>query len=339
MILKQTLRYLAIRLALECISFFKLGALFPKKSKRGVIFTLHHVRPKPDKQFDPNAILEVTPEFLEVAILAAKEAGLEPVRLEDLPILLAETNSDRQFVCFTLDDGYRNNAQYAAPIFRKHNVPYTIFICPGFVERKRTMWWETSAELLSKIDSFSMDFGNGPELITCKTLTQKKAAYLRLADFVNTHDENEAVARIDKMARANGLDPMLLVQNEIMDQSELRELAQDPLVTLGGHTLTHCNLARVSVERLAQEITQSCALVTGYSGKKTTTFAYPYGWKSAATQREFSAALRCGLDVAVTTQPGVLSARAKPTALNRVSLNGLYQKKRYVEALLSGIPF
>jgi hypothetical protein len=29
----------------------------------------------------------------------------------------------------------------------------------------------------------------------------------------------------------------------------------------------------------------------------------------------------------------------RPTAVNRVSLNGLYQKKRYVKALISGLPF
>jgi peptidoglycan/xylan/chitin deacetylase (PgdA/CDA1 family) len=303
-----------------------------------VIFTLHHVRPKQNLAFNPNAHLEVTPEFLEQAIIAAREAGLEPVRLEDLPTLLAEQGSTRKFVCFTLDDGYRNNAEFAAPVFRRHGVPYTIFICPGFVTRTRTVWWETGAELLRRVNSLKFDFGGGEETIACASHAEEMAVFERLAELVNTLDENEAVARIDALSLACGFDPMSYVEREIMSEPELRQLVTDPLVSLGGHTLTHCNLARVPQERLEAEIAESSRLVGGYAGRPVRTFSYPYGWKSAAGTREFESANKAGL-TAVTTQPGVLSAAGNPAALPRVSLNGLYQKRRYVRALISGVAF
>jgi peptidoglycan/xylan/chitin deacetylase (PgdA/CDA1 family) len=336
--LNPSLKQLVIRTALEGISLLKLEKLFPGASGRGVIFTLHHVRPRQDQNFNPNAHLEVTPEFLEQAILAAKEAGLEPVRLEDLPGLLAKTDASRKFVCFTLDDGYRNNAEYAAPIFKKHGVPYTIFICPGFVSRTRTIWWETGAELLRRVSSFKFDFGSGEETVASASAAEKMEAFERLAELVSTADENEAVARIDALSLSCGFDPISYVEHETMNEEELRRLVKDPFVSLGGHTLTHCNLARVPQERLAAEIAESSKLVSGYAEQTARTFSYPYGWKSAAGNREFEAATKAGL-TAVTTQPGVLSAAGNPAALPRVSLNGLYQKKRYVRALISGVAF
>ena len=306
-----SLKQLVIQTALEGISLLRLEKLFPGAAGRGVIFTLHHVRPKRDLAFNPNAHLEVTPEFLEQAILAAKDAGLEPVRLEDLAGHLAEVGSSRKFVCFTLDDGYRNNAEFAAPVFRRHGVPYTIFICPGFVSRTRTIWWETTAELLRRVSSFRFDFGGGEETIACASHAGKMAAFKRLAELVNRLDENEAVARIDALSLACGYDPMSYVERETMSASELKTLVTDPLASLAGHTMTHCNLARVSHQRLETEIAESSKLVSGYSGQAARTFSYPYGWKGAAGKREFEAADKAGL-TAVTTQPGVLSAASNP---------------------------
>lgn len=318
--------------------FHSLGA---SVGGRGIIFTLHQVGPAADQAFHPNALLSVTPQFLDQAIREVTRAGYEPVRLEDIPQRLAGGNDCRRFAAFTLDDGYRNNAEHAAPVFRRHGVPYTIFIAKGLTARTRTIWWETAEALTRAADSFAFDFGNGRETVACATVGSKLAAYRRLAAFAGTFDEDEAVARIDEAARAHGLDPRALVAERIMAADELAALACDPLCSLGAHTVTHCNLARVSPERLRREIADSVEAVAGWSGTRPRSFAYPYGWKGAAGPREAQAAADAGISVAVTTQPGVIDADHldRLTALPRVSLNGLYQKPRYVRALMSGLPF
>jgi peptidoglycan/xylan/chitin deacetylase (PgdA/CDA1 family) len=336
-----TLKTHITRIILSAIAVSGIGSLFPSARGRGVIFTLHHVRPKTAQAFDPNAHLEVTPEFLDEAITVAKAAGLIPARLEDLPTLLANTDQTERYVCFTLDDGYRNNRDYAAPVFRKHNVPYTIFICPGFVTRTRTLWWETITAVLRQTEKLTFNFSGQMETIDTASIAAKQAALSRFANFVEVNDEDQAVAAIDSLARSIGVDAMSIVENEIMAQSELADLARDPLCTLGGHTLTHCNLARVSKERLSQEISASCQHVSNYAKQPVKTFAYPYGWQRAAASREFKAAKDLGVKVAVTTVPGVLQSTDinNLTALKRISLNGHFQKKRYLSALLTGIPF
>jgi peptidoglycan/xylan/chitin deacetylase (PgdA/CDA1 family) len=340
---KRYLKYAVIRGGLEGVALSQAASLFGGAGGRGVIFTLHHVLPEPaGVEFSPNAILSVTPEFLSQAIEAALECDLVPVHLHDLPALLADPADKRNFVAFTLDDGYRNNAEFAAPIFRAFDIPYTIFINPGFVERTRTMWWETAAALTRKAASFRFDLGHGVETIRCATVGQKFAAFDMLAAFVQSIDEDEAVARIDDVAQHDhGIDPMAIVDSLVMNEAGLRGLARDPLVHFGAHTVTHVNLRRVTSERLWREIEESTETIERYTGRRPRSFSYPYGWRSAVGEREVRAAAEAGFAAAVTTQPGVLGPASieRPTALPRVSLNGHYQKKRYVKALISGVPF
>ncbi|MGL4489210.1 MAG: polysaccharide deacetylase family protein, partial [Rhizobiaceae bacterium] len=125
MTMTVSLKTHAAKAVLSAIDWTRLGRLFPSARGRGVIFTLHHVRPKASHTFAPNAHLEITPEFLSDALQVAKDAGLIPARLEDLPALLSDGDPSSRYFAVTLDDGYRNNAEHAAPVFRQHKVPYT----------------------------------------------------------------------------------------------------------------------------------------------------------------------------------------------------------------------
>jgi peptidoglycan/xylan/chitin deacetylase (PgdA/CDA1 family) len=339
---KRLLKRAAILWGLEAVALSRGWRLWPAAGGRGIVFTLHHVRPAAPKAHDPNALLSVTPEFLDLAIRAALECGLTPVALEDLPVLLADPADRRRFVCFTLDDGYRDNADHAAPLFRRHGVPYTIFITKGFVERTRSLWWETAEVLTEAADRLEFDFGGGVETLPMATPAEKQVAFDRIGDFIQSGDEDAAVARLDEAARAHGIDPLGITDRLVMGAGELAALASaDPLARFGAHTLTHVALRRVDAARLRAEIEGSVDAVTSYVGRRPTAFAYPYGFPAAVGAREFRAAADAGLAIAVTTQPGVLGAwkGQLATAVGRVSLNGLYQEKRYVKALLSGIPF
>ncbi|PLP58298.1 polysaccharide deacetylase [Mesorhizobium loti] len=338
---KRFLKHGAIRAGLEGVALTRAGMLWPAAAGRGVILTLHHVRPARRGGYDPIATLSVTPEFLDVAIRVCVEKGMTPAALEDLPRLLADPTEKRRFVAFTLDDGLRDNAEHAAPVFRRHGVPYTIFIAKGFVERTRSMWWETGKVLTRSKDRFEFDFGNGIETVVTQSLAQKQDAYERIVHFVHSNNEDAAVAEIERAARSRMIDPLAIVDQLVMTADELRALSADPLVRFGAHTQTHIAMARVDEARLAEEITGSMDAVETYVGYRPTTFAYPYGTKVAVSPREFDAVKKAGIKLAVTTRPGMLTADSfdRPTELPRISLNGHYQRQRYVKALLTGIPF
>lgn len=338
---RTLLKRAAIRGALEATRLAANAGVMPRARERGAIFTLHHVRPHRAEAFAPNAHLSVTPEFLASSIDGLLGAGYVPVALEDLPRRLADAACSERFFSFTLDDGYRNNAEFALPVFERFGVPFTVFVAGGLVDRSHTIWWETAEALIRSTQTFTFDYGNGLKVRPTRTTARKYAAFAPLHRAISSERQDRAIAALNHEALANGIDPFAIVDRLVMNEEELRALAAHPLASLGAHTISHCNLAAVEPERLQYEMKASAERVAAITGRHPKAFAYPYGDGRACGTREFDAARGFGFSVAVTTQPGMLtaSAMAEATSLKRISLNGHYQKFRYVDALASGIPF
>jgi peptidoglycan/xylan/chitin deacetylase (PgdA/CDA1 family) len=82
----------------------------------------------------------------------------------------------------------------------------------------------------------------------------------------------------------------------MMDARELRGLA-DAGMDLGGHTVTHPDLAQLSYEACATEMADGRAQLEAVTGVRATTLAYPFGSYGEAAR---DAARDVGFDAAVT---------------------------------------
>lgn len=326
---------------LEMANLIARTGMLRQARGRGAIFTLHHVRPCQSTSIAPNAHLEVTPQFLEQAIEQLASAGYDFLPLEAVPARLASSQTTRPFACFTLDDGYRNNVEHALPVFERHNVPVTIFVSEGFAERRTSLWWETLARLLEKVDHLSFDFGTGEERLDVSCMKRKLDAFDRFSAHVQGNQECKAVAEIDSLSERYGVDALAITAELTMDSAELARLAHHPLVSLGAHTPSHRALGRLQEADARREMQSSATWLEQLTGQRPKTIAYPYGTPWAVTEREPRLAAELGYEVGVTTQPGTIcnSSAGRLTALPRISLNGYYQTPRYVSALASGIPF
>ena len=107
---------------------------------------------------------------------------------------------------------------------------------------------------------------------------------------------------------------------------------------IGAHTVNHPILTKLDDKAVRAELGSSSSVIEAALGVRAAHLAYPVGDRSAAGPREFRIATELGFKTAVTTRPGVVFPQhaERLTALPRISLNGEYQRLRYVRVLLSG---
>jgi peptidoglycan/xylan/chitin deacetylase (PgdA/CDA1 family) len=145
-------RHSLIRAALHGLAAARIGDWLPHGSDSArLIVTLHHVRPHAPSAFDPNALLAVTPDFLDRFLSHFIASGWRFVAVDEL--ICRSGPADARRIAVTLDDGYRNNAEFALPLFRRHAVPFSIYVCPGFCDRTAELWWEALERIIAATNS------------------------------------------------------------------------------------------------------------------------------------------------------------------------------------------
>lgn len=330
-----------LRAALSALHYSGAGQLAaPFTGGAGVIFMLHHVSPAARKDFEPNRILKITPDFLDTAIRTVLEAGFEPIALDDVQGRLA-TPTDRPFACFTFDDGYRDNRDHALPVFRRHSVPFTIYVPTDYADGAGDLWWLVLEEAIARLAKTEVTIAGRAYVFDTATDDSKTRAFHQIYWALRRIGEAEARAIVAALAIEAGFDTSEHCRNLVMSWDELRDIARDPLVTIGAHTKRHFALAKLDEASAHSEITESVARVEREIGRPCRHFSYPYGEETSAGAREFQIARELGLATAVTTRKGLLHAphASSLTALPRLSLNGDFQDARYLKVLLSGVPF
>lgn len=240
----------------------------------GEILMLHRVVEN-KSILDANRQMEITPEFLEKTILSYRAKGYQLVSLDDVyEILKSRKRQNKKFVCFTFDDGYRDNFELAFPILKKYNCPFTIYITTDFPDKKAALWWYVLEDILKQNDTLVL--GDGTKLSTL-TIDEKNKAF----DYVRSNVFNAKGEDMQELV-------LQLLNNYIFSFSDLTvpqglsweqlaELANDPLCTIGSHAVTHTPLTNLSTEEVIRELIDSKVTIEKYLNKPVNHFAYPYG--------------------------------------------------------------
>jgi peptidoglycan/xylan/chitin deacetylase (PgdA/CDA1 family) len=336
------LRYTAIRATFEALWLSHLTGLIRRYSKcRGVIFTLHRVLPGDPADFSPNAILQVKPDFLDFTIRRIRDLGLDIVDLGEAIRRIESDQPEKRFAVFTFDDAYRDNLRYALPVLRHNQCPFTLYVPTALVDGVGEVWWQALEDIIANQEAVALTYAGETDYIPCASLSEKNQAFDNIYHRMRTMPEADRVELIRALAAQYGFDLDAHCRELIMDWPELKIFARDQLCTLGAHTVHHYELAKLTPTETRNEIEQSIRVMKAQFGKPPIHLSYPIGSAAAAGAREFGIAKDLGLRSAVTTRPGGVYARHRQSlhALPRISLNGNFQSRRYVDVFATGAIF
>ena len=325
--LKAALHFLGTRLAR------------PIYGGAGSILALHRVVPESQRsRFSVNRALEITPDDLDAIIQLLKRKGFEFVAMDECLGRL-QSSGRRRFVAFTLDDGYRDNAEHALPVFERHGVPFTVYAAQALSEHRDSLWWFMIEEALLKGDRLEFQHKGSFTRFELQDDAMRKVAFETLARRLRACGREGRDEQIAAICRAVGVDPLRVTRELILTPEELRDLSRHPLATIGAHTVHHLTSNLLDEPTLSAEFTDSKRWVEEVCGKAARHLAYPFGGRNAVGAREFRIARECGFSTAVTTRFANVfrSHQTSLWALPRLEISGNYRAELFTERAVSGL--
>ncbi len=255
----------------------------PQKSL-GYIFMLHRVDDFENGHLWCNEHMKVTPDFLDSIIYKLKEK-YDIINLYDVPERLKHHNK-RKFIVFTMDDGYKDNYTKALPIFKKHNIPYTIFITTDFPDNNAILWWYELEDLLLENDSITLSNG-----ITypAHNYEEKCDSFLKIREEILKLDQLNLENELNALFNNYEINWKSQCKKLCLSWEDIKILKNEPLVTIGAHTKHHYNLKQLGNEiKVNEEVMSGNDLLKYNTGIEPIVFAYPFGSSSEAGEREFN---------------------------------------------------
>lgn len=228
------------------------------------------------------------------------------VRVASLPDLLNPDTAaalDTPAVVVTVDDGYADFARIAAPLFDEFDIPSTVFLVTGVVDRNDWYWWDRVEYAVTRTarHRVELSLADGAAQWALTTPAERTAAIGAITERLKLVADTERLRQIDAIAA------LLDVELPTFPPAHLAPMTWDDVercrgrVTFAPHTVSHPILTRVSDDQARAEIVESWQTLQARTQRTVPVFCYPNG---TFGDREVDAVASAGLSAAVTTEPG-----------------------------------
>ena len=323
--------------SIECFGFAPLFE--PIYSGAGTILIFHRVMPPEGKNRVANVEWETSPELLEACIRYFLDLDYRIISMEELGDDLEKGTTAGKFVIFTFDDGYSDTFHNAFPIFRKYDVPFTVYITTGFPDRSAVIWWYLLEDLVAANSRLNVEIDGREKQLECSTAQQKQITFDKLKLHIMESNEENYLARLKGIFDPYGIDLYRKTDEIALTWDQVRIMGAYPRITLGAHSIRHLQLNRISVRALESEISGSKQRLESVLGRSVDHFAYPFGNFIHVGRREREMVKQSHFRTAVSNQIGnVFPAHSKAMEfLPRFSISLVRNNPRRLKVITSGV--
>ncbi len=218
----------------------------------------------------------------------------------------------------TFDDGYLDNFTVAAPILKKYDLPATIYLATGYVEREESQWVD---QLFTFFNERTKDRLIIPEIsedvIELHDPDSTWEAYFQILKYliISTYRQRtQLLASIKKQLDPNQIPPRLT-----MNWDDVRTLLHNNKnITLGSHTCNHIDISRLDKNDILSEIKKSTEDIERETGQRPVHFSCPY----SRTAENLPAVLKnLGYMTSVSDSADILiNSKSYPFSLGRIAV-------------------
>jgi peptidoglycan/xylan/chitin deacetylase (PgdA/CDA1 family) len=182
-------------------------------------------------------------------------------------------------VLLTFDDGFRNNAEIAAPILDKHSAPAVFFISSRHSVSGKYLWFSYLSALErhfpSRRFSFRGAFFNMGANERHSSIRELRKQLLALTPHPGAM--YQAIAQ-ELPVVADFVSPeRWAAEYEGMTSLQVAELAKNPLFSIGVHTVDHPFLTKCEPDEALRQITDNKTWLERVSNRHCDSIAYPGG--------------------------------------------------------------
>jgi len=271
-----------------------------------VIFNYHRIGDGAGSRLNRD-LWSATEEDFDAQIRFFK-SNFDVIGQDDLADVLRRKSG--RYIQVTFDDGYMDNYKIAYPILKSHGVRATFFIATGMLDNPRVPWWDEIAWMVRGSDAY---FGADSE--RSSVVQSLCSVYRPLAA-----KKDEAFLNLLADAMATGRATPEDAKDLWMTWDVVREMRAGGMY-FGGHTVSHCELGRLTKEEQSREIRGCKERLEAELGEPMTTFSYPFGEEFAFNKDTLACLKEEGVSFAYSYYGGYQDYRTdEPLDLKRFAM-------------------